>query len=535
LFHIKKFATLLSRAETLEVIREIIVEECQSAISADAVCLYLLRPKGYYEMIAERGCTQRFKHEWYRLYPEKIPLLDHRKFREPLFVGSADEFKQHIPSADNLVDHSRRKKIAYVPLVVNDKAIGLFGFSYNTMPDFVDNQFIMTLANLSADALERARLFDLERQSRQDAEAANRAKTDFFTKMSHEIRAPISAIQGFADLCNKSDIFHSLQKNWIARILKNAQHLSGLIGNVLDISKIEADKVEVCRNIFSLSELIEDVKAVTEFKAQEHNINLKFDAQNSDVEIYSDPVHIRQILINLIGNAIKFTNSGGEIVVDLEYKNSILYIDVRDTGIGIAPHNQARIFEPFTQVEKSELSKSGNGLGLFISKRLAIALGGNLTLQESVLHKGSWFNVEIPCELAVPERKLDLNRDEIPLRGLNFLLVDDSEDNRDLVKYILSKNGANVDTAENGIIGIEKAKSSNYEVVIMDIQMPELDGNQAVSRLRAGGYSKPVVALTAEVLAHQREESLQRGFDEYLSKPINSDQLIGTLMRLARH
>jgi signal transduction histidine kinase/AmiR/NasT family two-component response regulator len=532
--HIRSLATALVKTDSSEETREVIVNECKVALNADAICLYLLQPRGYYEMIAERGCSKEFKDAWYRLYPEKIPLIAQNKASDTLFFGSPTDFKREFPNSEKIVDQSNRKLIAYAPLVVNKKPIGLLGFSYNEACNPPDKQFAMTLVNLCAQAIERARLLELERLSRQEAEAANKAKTAFLSSMSHEIRAPISTIIGFADLIYNSNTLQANQKNWIWRILQNARHLSGLIGDVLDISKIEANKIEVCNHIFSLNEFIEDVKAVTTFKAEEKGVQLVFQNINAHLDIRSDAIHLRQILINLIGNAIKFTPSGGQVEVLIDVGESRLHLEVKDSGIGIADEDKRRIFEPFTKLETGT-NVVGTGLGLSISKKLAVALGGDLFLQRSAPGEGSTFILEISCEsfATQPNTAKPLERkNSRSLKGLNVLIVDDSIDNQIVVKCYLMDEGAQVDTADNGKAGVEKAFRSDYDVVIMDIQMPELDGNQAVSQLRSRGYKKPVVALTAEVLALQKEESLQRGFDEYLIKPINRELLVQTLSRL---
>jgi signal transduction histidine kinase/CheY-like chemotaxis protein len=528
--HIQRLATALVKTESTEQTREVIVEECQKILKTDAVCLYILQPKGYYEMIAERNCTQAFKEQWYRLYPEHVPALFEKNPSEPVYYASAKQFKKEFPTAEELVQRSKRKTIAYAPLVVNQKSIGLLGFSYNFKEKPASRQFLSTVVNLCAQALERARLLELERLARKEAEAANRAKTDFLSSISHEIRTPINAIMGFADLIAKSEGLQPSQRDWISRILKNADHLNGLIGDVLDISKIEADKIEIYRHVFSLDEFIDEVKAITTFKAEEKGINLIFNSPRLNLNIHSDAILLRQILINLVSNAIKFTSNNGKIEVNINFDEATLRFEVKDSGSGIAPENRERIFERFTQLDQNQ----GSGLGLFISKRLSQALGGDLVLKQST-PQGSVFVAFTTCTATSKNEQASkpVARESKKLQGYNFLLVDDSTDNQVLVKCVLANQGAKVDTADNGAIGVKKAFMADYNVIIMDIQMPELDGNEAVSKLRASGYKKPIVALTAEALTSQKQNSLQRGFDEYLPKPIDHELLIKTLGRLA--
>jgi CheY-like chemotaxis protein/anti-sigma regulatory factor (Ser/Thr protein kinase) len=339
-------------------------------------------------------------------------------------------------------------------------------------------------------------------------------------------------------LIYKSDRTPTEQKNWALRISKNAQHLCDLIGDVLDLSKIEADKIDAQKCMFSLADLTDDVKSVTALTAEEKNIQLDFFNPAPNLDIYSDPIYLRQILINLISNAIKFTPPEGNVEVHLEFKNSNLRILVKDSGVGISTDDQSRIFDPFIQVTgKSKSDSRGTGLGLSISKRLAHALGGDVLLRESSANKGSVFEVNIPCEsFAFNENEDTSSTQKSPqkLKGINALVVDDSADNQFLIKHILTEEGAQVDTANNGLEGVDKALKTQYHIIVMDIQMPVLDGNSAISKLRSLGYRKPIVALTAEVLKSQKEESLQRGFDEYLSKPLDCKLLIKTVERLAK-
>ncbi|MGZ3723650.1 MAG: ATP-binding protein, partial [Bdellovibrionales bacterium] len=327
-------------------------------------------------------------------------------------------------------------------------------------------------------------------------------------------------------------------------IRRNTQQLTGLVGEVLDISKIEAEKIEIESIEFSLPELLDDVRTTAEFKASEKGIQLLFENSGIPDWIRSDPTRLRQVLVNLIGNAIKFTVQG-HVKVRVSYTlSSQFQVEVRDTGIGISEENQNSVFEPFIQADTSTRRRfGGTGLGLTISKRLAQALGGDVYLKESIPGKGSTFCFFMDCERV---ESPDLTSSEAggvhgsygnkagnhELAGLRILLVEDSLDNQDLICSLLVREGAIVEVADTGSSGVKKALSKYYNVVLMDIQMPGLDGHQAVAHLRAQGYNRPIAALTAHVLSSERQKSLREGFDDYLTKPIDRGRLIRSLKRL---
>lgn len=530
-----RIATALARSVSLDEMISIVTDECMRALKADAICLYLLRPNDIFEMVQNRGCTPEFCQEWRFVATKVFPHLTDEDPFKSFFFGSANSFKSEIPSSRKLVERSGRKAIAYAPLRVDSRIIGLIGFSYNRMPESpLKKTFTLTLTNLCAQAIDRARISELERLAREEAEAANRAKTDFLANMSHEIRTPIGIIQGYADLFCSCNNLPEKQRQWSAMIRRNARQLNAVIGEVLDISKIEADKLEIETIPFSLEELLEDVQAMAAFKAEKARIRLEFVMRGLPRFIESDPTRLKQILINLIGNAIKFTRAG-VVRVEITKRQRRLEVLVTDTGVGIPTMHQTRIFEPFNQADYStKRNFGGTGLGLSISKRLANALGGDLRLLKSEPGVGSVFVFTMPISVAttsVPPRDLS---DEIEdLNGVHVLLVEDSVDNQELISLLLSDAGALVDVADGALKGIQLAMKNPYDVILMDIQMPDLDGHEAVARLRADGYHRPIAALTANAIRSEKEMSLRHGFDDYLTKPIDIPVLIRAIKRLS--
>ncbi|MGE0525941.1 MAG: ATP-binding protein [Bdellovibrionales bacterium] len=539
---LQRIATALARAIPLEEMADLAARECGAALGADAVCLYLMRNQ-YYELVAEYGCTDEFKAQYGRFPKELLPMQEEVYPEEMLFCGSANEFKAVLPLVSDLVERSGRKTIAYAPLAVDHKPIGFLGFSYNTVIKHpIDRSFVLTMVNLCAQALERVRLTAQERAARQEAEAANLAKSDFLANISHEIRTPIGIILGFVELLQRSHGLSPHQQTWVRVIDRNIRHLNGIIGEVLDISRIEAGSNETFPVVFSLSEMIEDIEVGARFFCQQKGITFNCVQENLPQQLHGDPNLIKQVLLNLIDNAIKFTTEGAvELKLTIHETGSRLEARVRDTGIGIAPEYQNFVFAPFNQVDSSTRRRFGGvGLGLSIAKRLATAMGGDVQLLESVPQEGSTFLFSLPLrpkdqtQTHPPVRDSSVRQREKGRRDLNgkrILVVEDSQDNRDLLGLVLRNCGATVETAESAITGIPIALKGNYDTILMDIQMPEMDGYEAAKILRKRGLKVPIVALTAHALASAREKSVLFGFSEYLTKPINFRQLIRVLKK----
>jgi CheY-like chemotaxis protein len=387
--------------------------------------------------------------------------------------------------------------------------------------------------------------------------------------MSHEIRTPMTAILGFAeiignsieccDTCPQHEACptRTQNKEGIQVIRRNGEHLLGLINDILDLSKVEAGKMEVERVACSPVHVVEEAVSLMRVKAIEKGLTLDARYEFPLPEaILSDPARVRQILINLVGNALKFTSQGRvEIVVrcmaDVQAGRAVLAFDVKDSGIGITPEQIDRLFQPFVQVDSSTTRQfGGTGLGLAISKKLANALGGDIQVA-SRPGEGSTFTFTMETQLPAPVRLLN-DLSEVAERAPHqpqsaspasakllgrVLLAEDGPDNQLLISTILRKAGAEVDIAENGRVAVEKAMSAlsagtPYDAVLMDMQMPEMDGYQATGKLRQSGYKGPIVALTAHAMSGDRQKCLAAGCDDYATKPVDRGALLCTLARL---
>jgi signal transduction histidine kinase/ActR/RegA family two-component response regulator len=383
------------------------------------------------------------------------------------------------------------------------------------------------------------------------AESANRAKSAFLANMSHEIRTPMTAILGFADLLLEPGQGMSERLNCVQTIRRNSEHLLAIINDVLDISKIEAGKMTVERVECSPAQVVTDVASLMRVKAAEKDLMLSvvFDGPIPKT-IATDPMRLRQILINLVGNAVKFTPKG-----DIQLKvyrdaarDDNMHFAVQDSGVGIAPEQQAQLFQPFTQADISTTRRfGGTGLGLTISKRLAEAMGGGIDVTSQV-GQGSTFDLSVntgplngvPMYYGLEESTFPLqtphSTEPAPiitdrLCG-RILLAEDGPDNQRLISHHLRKAGAQVTIAENGARAVEMALAAvaageAFGMIFMDMQMPELDGYGATAKLRSRGYATPIVALTAHAMASDREKCLRAGCTDYLTKPVDRTLLLG--------
>jgi signal transduction histidine kinase/ActR/RegA family two-component response regulator len=387
------------------------------------------------------------------------------------------------------------------------------------------------------------------------AEAATAAKSEFLANMSHEIRTPMTAILGYAEimLANaKTPEDVEITKT----IKRNGDHLLGIINDILDLSKIEAGKLRVERISCSPVAIVADIASLMRVRAKAKNLPLSIEYDGPIPEtVQSDPTRLRQILINLVGNAVKFTQSGNvRLTIRVRPDSSgspQLQFAVMDTGIGITEEQASRLFQPFSQGDASiGRTFGGTGLGLAISKRLAKMLGGDVTVY-SVSGQGSKFTLTIDTGPLDGVRWLERPHETIgedaqkntappPAEQLEphcrILLAEDGLDNQRLLAFLLRKAGAEVAVADNGQAAVELALAANsqdrpFAVILMDMQMPVVDGYEATRRLRAAGYAGPIVALTAHAMKEDRQKCLDAGCDDYLPKPIDRHTLLAAVAK----
>ncbi|MHB1157008.1 MAG: ATP-binding protein [Phycisphaerales bacterium] len=425
---------------------------------------------------------------------------------------------------------------------------------FNAMLEKVQrNDRELQLANDSLEHRVRQRTTELE-LAKELAEQANRAKTHFLANMSHEIRTPMTAILGYGDMMLDPDQSPSEKLDAIQTVRRNGQHLLAIINDILDISKIEAGQMTVERIGIALVELIADISSFMRIRAGERQIDFAVDYRGPIPQtIQSDPTRLRQMLINLITNAIKFTPAGGCIRLIVQMQTSgepCIRFDVQDTGIGIPKDKLPTLFQAFQQADESTTRRfGGTGLGLAITHQLAIKLGGAVRV-ESEQGVGSTFTLTLPTgpldgiKMLTNVREAGYVKPDQPTEGQArmiitrqrracVLLAEDGPDNQRLIRHMLTKSGFDVTVVDNGKLACEAAwadfnarKTPTFDLILMDMQMPELDGYQATRRLRSEGYTGPIIALTAHAMAGEREKCIAAGCDDYATKPVDRVKLL---------
>jgi signal transduction histidine kinase/CheY-like chemotaxis protein len=388
----------------------------------------------------------------------------------------------------------------------------------------------------------------------QAAESASRAKSDFLANMSHEIRTPLNAIMGYADILRRGwDDSPAEQAEMLATVHSSGRHLMTVINDILDISKIESGKLDLSVQAESPHQVLSEVVSLMRVPFEEKQLSLDYTWEGPIPEqISTDGSRLRQILINLLGNARKFTPSGGVRLIariDPQESPSQLVVDVIDTGIGIPAEKREHIFEPFTQADTSVTRRyGGTGLGLTISRRLARMMDGDLVVFSDPGH-GSNFRLTVATgDLSnvrfrdsrtagdiLASKKQTSAGAEAPcqIEGMRVLVVDDGDTNRRMLGLMLTRVGAVVQQAENGRAACDMVLGgTDFDVIILDMQMPIMDGYQAAQKLRESGVLTPIVALTAHAMKGDREKCLQAGCSDFLSKPVDTDELFRKLSSL---
>lgn len=386
----------------------------------------------------------------------------------------------------------------------------------------------------------------------EEADAANKAKSAFLLSMSHDIRTPMNAIIGFTNIALHqnmvSDIHDSLKK-----VQQSSNHLLSLLNDVLDFSRIESGKVTISPEPVDMNQLTDNVQAI--MNGLLYNRDLQFEVHRESLKnpyVLADVVRIREVLVNLLGNAVKFTKDGGEITLDIssypgaDEKHIITRYVVRDNGIGMSEEFQKKLFDPFSQEDdaNARTQYKGTGLGMAITKKYVDMMGGSIAV-ESKKGVGATFTVEIPLELpeqVIPsEQKQHLHRD---LTGIHVLMAEDNDLNAELATIMLEDAGMIVTRASDGKEVVDLFKNhprGTYDLILMDIMMPNMDGHQAAKAIRALGIERsdavtiPIIALSANAFIDDIQESLDSGMNDHISKPINIEELIDTITKYIKH
>ena len=466
-------------------------------------------------------------------------------------VGEMDRAERMVLLDRGAYAHASARLTRVVVLVSDLLALGLVGSSYViAMRGLAERRRHVVAVEEARGQAERqaGELAVLARdrdEARRAAQEASRLKSEFLAHTSHEIRTPMTALVGYTELLGDPDLSPAERAEGLATVRRNGEHLMTIVNDILDLSKIESGRMTIERMACSPFALVAEVAAVLRPRAAHDGLDVEVGYRSPLPEtIETDPTRLRQILLNLVGNAIKFTPRGSVRLEVGPVEDTRLCFEVIDTGIGLDAEQQARLFTAFSQADASTTRRfGGTGLGLAISKRLAGMLGGDLRVR-SVPGEGSTFTLTIdvgslagvrlldrPPEVRAAAERPEPSADERQaLRG-RILLAEDGLDARRLLARHLRAAGAEVETAENGLVACELAlraaeAGAPYDLILMDMQMPELDGYAAAARLRAAGYRGPIVALTAHAMEDERARCLGAGCDGFATKPILRRALI---------
>lgn len=540
-------SSMLSKAISPQDIAKIIVTKGLEVVGAVAGSIVMFdADKKTLRYLYSNGYSKKVMDMWPVLnIDQDLPIPESIRTGEPVIVKSLQEQHARYPSSYLRDDeeHDVKHSFGSFPLQVQGEVIGALGLSFNHEQEFRPSlvEYLKTLADQAAQALDRARVYEEAQEERLNANKASQAKSLFLANMSHEIRTPMNAILGFSKLLREEQVTDLEKEEFLRRIEANGDHLLHLIDDILDLSRVEAGQMRIDEQPISLKELVKDVHQSLQGLVTEKNIKTELILDpNLPEEIISDSVRIKQILMNLVGNSAKFTHEGFiKIKADCDLRKKEIYFQIEDSGAGIDPQTQSQLFKPFSQGDASITRKyGGTGLGLILSRKIAEAFGGSLQLVRSEKEKGTVFKIVLPIRSEPAEGVLKKEKNKIiePVmdKKLKVLLAEDVIDNQVLINLYLRSSNIKLSLANNGLEVLQKVAEDKFDLILMDIQMPQMDGLETTRRLRTQGFKGPIIALTAHALQEEIKNSVAAGCNGHLTKPISKNVLLEQIYKYTK-
>jgi signal transduction histidine kinase/CheY-like chemotaxis protein len=538
----------LSQALTIERVARAVVHEGKALLGAQAGAVMQLGER--------RQLLRVYAQGDFRDVPEGAEAIDLEPglcsteaatAERPVFVSSFAEWQKRCPLSAPMAGDAGYASIAVLPLFLKGGLWGVLAFHFTAPVNFDDDYqaLITAVAHHCGDALDRARLYEVEQRARAEAEATSRSKDEFLSTVSHELRTPLNAILGWASMLRSGSLDTRGAARAIHVIYDNAQRQRQLIDDLLDISRMMTGRTALELQELDLGHVITSAVESVMPQAEAKGLRLRF-ARRAAVRLVADARRLEQIFLNLLANAVKFTPAGGQIEVTVTTSDHVAEIRVTDTGVGIEPAFLPYVFDPFRQADsQSTRSHGGLGLGLSIAKRLVDAHEGNIRAESEGPGKGTAFIVTLPVVATdwqpdIPVRDFrEGQRDHLPdLRRIRILAVDDDADAREIIAKTFENCRATVMSAASAAEAMDLLSANDVDVLLVDIAMPGEDGYTFIRKVRAlpspAKASLPAAALTAYARDDQRQEALAAGFQMHIAKPVEPAQLAWSIASLVK-